>query len=121
MMDKSMLNRSGFGPIQGRSFFSALFDMSFTSFVTPRIGKLLYILAMVAITIEYVLFVVFFTIWLGSGLLVPFMLAGLVVAFVTLVYARMTIESVMAFFAAAGHLKTIAGHATTEPDAETGA
>jgi hypothetical protein len=72
-------------------FFAALFDFSFGSFVTPKIVKLVYVLATIALALFYVVFVIAaFSNSAGAGVLV--LLVGAVVALVYLAFIRMTLE-----------------------------
>jgi hypothetical protein len=72
-------------------FFAALFDFSFSSFVTPKIVKLVYVLATIAVALFYVVFVISaFAKNAGAGIVV--LLVGAVVALVYLAFIRMTLE-----------------------------
>jgi hypothetical protein len=79
-------------------FFGALFDMSFTSLITTRIIKVLYVLAIVLIGIEAIA-------WIGAGfhqstglgVAVLFIIAPLV-SLVALIYTRVLLEVVIALF-----------------------
>lgn len=72
-------------------FFAALFDFNFTSFVTPKIVKIVYVLAVVALTLTYLFFVIGgFVQNVGLGLLV--LIVGAVAFFVYLALFRMTLE-----------------------------
>jgi hypothetical protein len=72
-------------------FFAALFDFSFNSFVTPKIVKLVYVLATIAVALFYLVFVISaFAKNAGAGVLV--LLIGAVVALVYLAFIRMTLE-----------------------------
>jgi hypothetical protein len=72
-------------------FFAALFDFSFSSFVTPKIVKLVYVLATIGVALFYVVFVISaFAKNAGAGIVV--LLVGAVVALVYLAFIRMTLE-----------------------------
>ncbi len=81
----------GDGRNDATGFFGALFDFSFNSFVTPKIVKLVYILATAALALGVLIFVVAgFAQGIGSGIV-----ALIVVPLVGLVYLafiRMTLE-----------------------------
>jgi hypothetical protein len=82
-------NRIGDG--DGGGFFAALFDFSFSRFVTPMIVKLVYVLATIALALVYVIFVISaFTQNAGAGVVV--LLVGAVVALIYLAFIRMTLE-----------------------------
>lgn len=95
----------GTGPMPGggdlgasaKGFLGSLFDFSFTSFVTPKIIRVLYILLTVLIAIGYVVFTV--TTFANSaalGLLV--LVVGAVVAVAYLALGRVVLEFYMAVF-----------------------
>jgi hypothetical protein len=72
-------------------FFAALFDFSFNSFVTPKIVKLVYVLATIALALIYLILVISaFTENGGLGIVV--LLGGAVGALVYLAFIRMTLE-----------------------------
>jgi hypothetical protein len=74
-----------------KGFFGALFDFSFNSFVTPKIVKLVYVLATIAIALGYLVFVVAgFKESPGVGIVV--LLLGAVAAIIYLAFVRMTLE-----------------------------
>jgi Domain of unknown function (DUF4282) len=74
-----------------KGFFGALFDFSFNSFVTPKIVKIVYILATVGLALVYLLFVVTaFSRGAGSGLVV--LILGAIGFFIYLAVIRMTLE-----------------------------
>ena len=76
-------------------FFSALFDFSFTRFITPMIIKFVYILATAAIGLAYV-FMVAVTMSQNpaGGLLL--LILGPVIAIIYLAFIRMTLEIYLA-------------------------
>lgn len=77
--------------VSGGGFFAALFDFSFSSFVTPKIVKLVYVLATIAVALLYLVFVITaFTKNAGAGVVV--LLLGAVGALVYLAFIRMTLE-----------------------------
>ncbi len=81
----------------GKNFFAALFDFSFSTFVTPSIIKVLYILITVFIGLGYLLFVITsFSQSALAGLAV--LVLGAVVAIIYLALARVFLEFYMAVF-----------------------
>lgn len=78
-------------------FFPSLFDMSFTKFMTPKLIKVLYILAIVVFSLYSLLILVSF---LGAG--GPAALIGLIGApllwFIGVIYSRVMLEVVMVLF-----------------------
>ena len=94
------MGSSGLGGGQGQvtspgGFFSALFDFSFTRFITPMIIKFVYILATAAIGLAYV-FMVAVTMSQNpaGGLLL--LILGPVIAIIYLAFIRMTLEIYLA-------------------------
>lgn len=74
-----------------RGFFAALFDFRFTSFVTPTIVKVVYVLVTILIALSYLGFLVSS---LRAGVLTFLfvLVAGAVGALVYLALARITLE-----------------------------
>lgn len=87
-----------FGPPPGGSpkgFFGALFDFSFSSFITPMIVKAVYVLAVVVLGLTWlVLLLVTFADNPAGGLIV--LILGPVVALIYLAFIRMTLEFYLA-------------------------
>lgn len=74
-----------------KGVFASLFDFSFTSFVTPRIVKFVYVLATVALGLGYVAFVIVaFSQSAAQGLLM--LVLGAVAVLIYLAFIRMTLE-----------------------------
>ena len=84
--------------MQEKGFFGALFDISFASFITTKIIKVLYVIAMVVaglIALAYV--IAAFTASVGLGLLTLVVFAPL--AFLLyVIYTRVFLELVMVIF-----------------------
>ncbi|MCC5808411.1 MAG: DUF4282 domain-containing protein [Opitutales bacterium] len=81
-----------------RGFFEALFDLSFSRFITTQMIRLLFILGLVVIAVSYVSAVVAaFAAHVSTGLLVMFIL-GPVMAFVQIVFLRVALELVIVAF-----------------------
>lgn len=88
--------------MEGKGFFGALFDLSFSEFVTTKMIKILYILLLILVAIGFV-------IALFSGLITMFsrggFLAGLVAivlapigALIYIILARMWMELIIVVF-----------------------
>ena len=104
-------------------FLESLFDMSFTAFITTKIVKLLYILAIVVAVIVWLLLVVGgFNDSPGAGLLG--LLLGALFFFIIVIYARVTLELIIVIFRIAEHAAEIADQGrrpasvTIRPDSE---
>lgn len=81
-----------------KGFFASLFDLSFSSLITTRIIKVLYVLALIVIGLGYLVFTVSaFATDTGFGVLTLIVL-GPIVALFYIVYARVFLEIVIALF-----------------------
>jgi Domain of unknown function (DUF4282) len=79
----------------GKSFFGALFDFSFEHFVTPMIVKVVYVLAILALGLGFLLFLAAgFSQGATSGLVV--LVLGPVAVLLYLCLIRMTLEFYLA-------------------------
>ncbi len=99
----------------GRGFFGSLFDFSFTSFVTPKIIKVLFILGVLVVSLYAV-------IMLGVGLLsmvqgrvgagLGAILLAPIVFVLGLCYVRVLLELMVAIFRIAENTSQLAQHTT---------
>lgn len=81
-----------------KGFFASLFDTGFTSLVTTRIIRALYILALVGIAIVALAYVVLaFRVNAGIGVLTLLVLAPLA-SLLAVIYTRVLLEAVIALF-----------------------
>lgn len=104
----------------GRGFFAALFDVSFTTFITRRLASVFYIAGLVAIGIAFV--AVFFggiiggirALWWNPGggiaLIASSLIVVPIVTFLAIVVLRFVIESVVALIAIAENTEQTARH-----------
>lgn len=84
----------GGGPAR-KGFFGALFDINFTTFVTPMVVKVLYILFMVALGLGYIVLVIAgFTQSAGEG--IAFLIFGAIAVLIYLILIRVTLEFYLA-------------------------
>lgn len=104
-----MASDYGSTPGTDKSFFGALFDLSFTSFVTTKIIKVLFILAMVLVGI-WSLAVLFSGIAQGGGAAVLALVLSPVMFLFGIVYARVLLEFIAVVFRIADHTATIAAN-----------
>jgi hypothetical protein len=83
-----------------RGFFASLFDVSFRSLITPRIIKVIYILAMVLIGIMTLIGVIAALVTLADepAAGIVFLILVPIFALLYLVYARVALEVVIALF-----------------------
>ena len=76
---------------EGAGFFTALFDFSFTNFVTPILVRFVYLLATIALAVTWLIFVIAgFANSLGAGL--GALILGPVFVVIYLAVIRMTLE-----------------------------
>lgn len=80
------------GRAEAKGFFGALFDFSFNHFVTPRIVKVVYVLALVVLVLAYVVFVIAGLAGETPGVGVVFLLLGWIPFLLYLALIRMTLE-----------------------------
>ncbi len=93
--------------MQAKGFLSALFDYSFTSFVTPRIIKILYVLATILISLWTLLLVVAaFNVSGGAGG-VMLIVGGPLFFLLSMIYARVLLELIIVFFRINGNVTEI--------------
>ena len=84
--------------MEQKGFFGSLFDVSFTSFVTIRIIKVIYIITLVLIGVAALVFIVAsFADSVGAGLFV-LVIAAPLVSLLYVIYVRVLLEIVMAIF-----------------------
>jgi uncharacterized membrane protein len=81
-----------------KGFFGSLFDLSFTSLVTTRIIKVLYVLAIVLIGLYALVFIAGgFSHSTSAGVVVLLIIAP-IFALVSLIYTRVLLEVIIALF-----------------------
>lgn len=95
----------------GRGFFAALFDLSFTTFITRRLSSVFYVVGLIAITIGFIVYFVtglvngvsalFFNVGAGVSLIVATLIIVPIVTFLAIVLLRFVIEAVVALIAIA--------------------
>jgi hypothetical protein len=82
----------------GRGFLSALFDFSFTSFVTTRIIKVLYILILVLVSLVALFYtIIAFRLSTGFGLLV-LIIADPLYIIIVMAFWRLLLEAFVVVF-----------------------
>jgi hypothetical protein len=93
---------------QAASFFSSLFDLSFSTFITPKIIKVLFVLSMVVVTLETLAFVGFaFMSNVFFGVLALLILGPIMFLF-GVIYARVIMEVLIQLFRGTDYLAEIA-------------
>ncbi len=93
--------------MEPRGFMTALFDYSFTSFVTPKIIKVLYLLATIVVALStLVLVLAAFSNSGGAGILTLVIVAPLFFL-ISMIYARVLLELVIVFFRINGNVQEL--------------
>ncbi|MET9759944.1 DUF4282 domain-containing protein [Streptomyces sp. NPDC006372] len=89
-----------------KGFFAGLFDYGFTTFVTPRVIKSVYVVATIIIAITWLFYVILgFSISAGGGLLL--LIIGPIVALLWLLLCRIALELTMVLFRIGADVHTI--------------
>ncbi len=84
--------------MESKGFFGSLFDMSFSSLVTPKIIKVIYVLTLIAIALLAILFTISaFSTSSGLGAVTLLIIAPILSLFY-IVYARVFLEFFIAIF-----------------------
>jgi hypothetical protein len=84
--------------MQAKGFFGSLFDYSFSSYITPRIIKVLYVLATVLVALwTLVIILVAFRASSALGIL-ALIIGGPIYFIIAMIGARVTLEFLSAFF-----------------------
>lgn len=96
----------------GRGFFSALFDLSFKTFITRRLASVFYLAGLIAIAIAFIVyfvsgiwnaigFLVAANVGAGISLLIATIIIVPLVTFIAVVVLRFVIEAIVALIAIA--------------------
>jgi hypothetical protein len=86
---------SPLGADDATGFFKALFDFSFTTFITPKVVKVVYIIATVLLSIAFLIVLISsFSESAGAGVLV--LLIGPIAFLLYLAFIRMSLEFMVA-------------------------
>jgi len=109
----------------GRGFFSALFDVSFRTFITRRLASVFYIVGLVAITIGFLVYLasglfngirlLSFNVGGGVSLIVATLILVPLVTFLAIIILRFVIEAVVALIAIAENTERTAQHTRRSP------
>jgi hypothetical protein len=93
--------------MQAKGFFSSLFDYSFSSFITARIIKVLYVLMTIAVTL-WTLLVVLLAFRVSSTVgILALLIGGPIFFVITMIYIRVGLELIMVFFRIHGDVAEI--------------
>ena len=104
----------------GKGFFSALFDLSFRTFITRRLASVFYLVGLVAIGIGFLVYFVSgilgaisvmpFNVGAGISALIATIVIVPVLTFLAIVLLRFVIEAVVALIAIAENTERTAQH-----------
>jgi hypothetical protein len=104
----------------GRGFFSALFDVSFRTFITRRLASIFYIVGLIAIAIGFLVYFVSglfngvrllaFNVPAGVSLIVATLILVPIFTFLAIIILRFIIEAVVALIAIAENTERTAQH-----------
>lgn len=84
--------------MQQKGFFQSLFDLSFSSFITTKIIKVLYVIAIILTAIAALGYIIWaFTESVGFGLVMLIVVAPLV-SLLYIIYARVFLEILIVIF-----------------------
>jgi hypothetical protein len=104
---------------QVKKFFCSLFDFSFSEFITPRIIKIVYYLAMVMIAIQTIILIAA-AFGRSPFLGVVTLVIGAPLAFTLMViYARILLELIMIIFRINDNIAKLAGTEQINPTEQT--
>jgi Domain of unknown function (DUF4282) len=93
--------------MQAKGFFASLFDYSFSSFITPKIIKLLYILSTIVVGL-WTLFGILWAFKQSTGFgIVTLVLLGPIFFMITMIYTRVWLELLIVFFRIQGDVYEI--------------
>jgi hypothetical protein len=94
-------------PITGAGFFQALFDLSFSEFITTRIIKVLYVLAIIGVGL-FSLAIFLSLARAGVGGLILGLIVAPLVFLLYVIFTRVWLELIMVIFRIADHTRQIA-------------
>jgi len=99
----------------GRGFLSALFDFSFTSFVTTKIIKVLYVLILVLASITALIYtIVAFRLSAGFGIL-TLVIGDPLFIIIVMAFWRLILEAFIVLFRIAEDIRAIRERSGTSP------
>src|SRR4051812_20838468 len=85
-------------PMQAKGFFGSLFDYSFSSYITPRIIKILYVIATVLVVL-WTLVIILAAFKTSTGLgIVALLIGGPIYFVIAMIFVRVGLEYLSAFF-----------------------
>lgn len=104
----------------GRGFFSALFDVSFRTFITRRLASVFYVVGLIAIAIGFIVYLASglfngigllgLNVGAGISLIIATLILVPLVTFISVIILRFVIEAVVALIAIAENTERTAQH-----------
>src|ERR1051326_2855323 len=92
---------------QAASFFSSLFDLSFTNFITPKIIKVLFVISIVLLALETLSIVGFAFMNSAIGGIFTLLIVAPLILLFGVIYARVVMEVLIQIFRGVEHLAEI--------------
>ena len=84
--------------MQAKGFFASLFDYSFSSFITSRIVKVLYVLSTIVVALWTLAFILFAFRLSSTFGFISLLVLGPLFFVITMIYVRVGTELIIAFF-----------------------
>jgi hypothetical protein len=84
--------------MQAKGFFASLFDFSFSSFITPRLVKVLYVLMTIVVALWTLLFVLLAFRSSKSFGFISLIILGPIFFVIAMIWVRVGVEAIIAFF-----------------------
>jgi uncharacterized protein DUF4282/zinc ribbon protein len=84
--------------MQAKGFFASLFDFSFSSFITPRLVKVLYVLMTIVVALWTLLFVLLAFRSSSSFGFIALVILGPIFFVIMMIWVRAGVEAIIAFF-----------------------
>jgi Domain of unknown function (DUF4282) len=84
--------------MQAKGFFASLFDFSFSSFITPRLVKVLYVLMTIVVALWTLLFVLLAFRSSKSFGFIALVILGPIFFVILMIWVRVGVEAIIAFF-----------------------
>lgn len=84
--------------MQAKGFFASLFDFSFSSFITPRLVKVLYVLMTIVVALWTLLFVLLAFRSSKSFGFIALIILGPIFFVIMMIWVRVGVEAIIAFF-----------------------
>jgi TM2 domain-containing membrane protein YozV len=101
-------------PVSAKGFFSSLFDYSFSSLITTRIVKVVYVIVTVVFSLMALGYLIFFISRGGAGIIVGIIVVP-IAWLLYMIWARITLEVLIVIFRIGDDVRAIAGTGAVPP------